>query len=283
MEETVNTSKSELWNLSLRDIFYKYVRFLPLFVLSVAFALLIAYLYLRYTIPIYSVSGSMLVRSEQPGSQRNNELEDLIGGNRTSNIQNEIEVLKSRPLMQRVVDSLDLEFSYSAKGKIKTVNVYKQGPFIIESLEIFDTTRSFTLKIKFQNEREFRINDEKTSFLFGQVFRNNLGVFRLIRNPLFSISKEYSVTWTPTYTAASQYAGAIQVNLKSVGTGILFIAMRTTNSRMGADIINKLIRSRTSSIPSNGKITSLMENPSLIFIWGRSPTQTSRLMSKHLN
>ncbi|MCY7311248.1 MAG: hypothetical protein LH619_10760, partial [Chitinophagaceae bacterium] len=62
MEEPVVNSKNELFNLSLRDIFYKYVRFLPLFILSVAFALLIAYLYLRYAVPIYSVTGSMLIR-----------------------------------------------------------------------------------------------------------------------------------------------------------------------------------------------------------------------------
>lgn len=245
MEESfnnnTNSAKSELWTLSLRDIFYKYVRFLPLFILSIAFALLIAYLYLRYSIPVYSVSGSMIIRSEQPGGQRNSELENLMNGNKADNIANEIEVLKSRPLMQRVVDSLGLQYSYSAKGKIKTVNIYNQGPFLLEALEIFDKDHAFTFKVKFQNEKEFRINDDKTNFKFDQVFKNDKGVFRLVRNPTSSISKEYAVTWTPTSSAASQYAGAIQVNLKSTGTGILYISMRTTNARMGADIINKLM------------------------------------------
>ena len=241
MEEPVVNSKNELFNLSLRDIFYKYVRFLPLFILSVAFALLIAYLYLRYTVPIYSVTGSMLIRSEQPGGQRSSELDDLIGGNKADNIANEIEVLKSRPLMQRVVDSLGLQYSYTAKGRFKKVNTYNQGPFRMEALEIFDSSNSFTFKIKFQNDNEFRINDDKNTFKFGQVFRNDKGMFRLIRNPFGSVSKEYSVTWTPSYSAASQYAGAIQVTLKSAGTGILFVGMRNTNAKMGADIINKLM------------------------------------------
>ncbi len=242
MEEPVENSKKELFNLSLRDIFYKYVRFLPIFILSVAFALLIAYLYLRYTVPIYSVTGSMLIRSEQPGSQRNNELENLISGNKADNIANEIEVLKSRPLMQRVVDSLGLQYSYTAKGRFKKVDTYNQGPFRMESLEIFDSTNSFTFKIKFQNDTEFRINDDKTTFKFGQVFRNDKGMFRLLRNPFGSVSKEYSVSWTPSYSAASQYAGAIQVTPKSAGTGILFVGMRNTNAKMGADIINKLMQ-----------------------------------------
>ena len=241
MEDQVSNNKSELNNLSLRDIFYKYIRFLPLFVLSVAFALLIAYLYLRYTIPIYSVTGSMVVRSEQPGGGRTDDLENLMGGNKASNILNEIEVLKSDPLMRRVVDSLDLQWSYSAKGKIKTVNVYKQGPFLIEALEMADSNSYFTFKIRFRNEKEFRIDDEKDYHTFGQVFRNSRGAFRLVRNPNSTIGKEYSVTWTPTNDAASQFAGAIVVAPKTTGTGILYIGMRTTNSKMGADVINKLM------------------------------------------
>ena len=241
-EQVVNSNKNELFNLSLRDVFYKYIRFLPLFILSVAFALLIAYIYLRYTIPIYSVSSSMIIRSEQPGGQRNNDVENLINGTKADNIQNEIEVLKSRPLMQRVVDSLQLQYSYTAKGRFKEVNIYNLGPFYMEALEIADSTRSFTFKVKFLNNSVFKINEDKNAFSFGQVFKNDKGLFRLIKNPKVDVSKEYSITWTPSYDAAIRYSGAIQVNLKSAGTGILFISMRTSNSKMGADIINKLMQ-----------------------------------------
>ncbi|MEI9912640.1 MAG: hypothetical protein WDO71_25180 [Bacteroidota bacterium] len=68
-EQQITSNKNELWNLSLRDLFYKYVRFLPLFLLSVAIALLLAFAYLRWTTSIYSATGSMLIVSkEQMGS-----------------------------------------------------------------------------------------------------------------------------------------------------------------------------------------------------------------------
>ncbi len=237
----ISENKKELWNLSLRDVFYKYARFLPLFVLSVAFALLIAFLYLRYTVPIYSVGGSMLIRSEQQGNAKNNELEILMGNNKASNIQNEIEILKSSPLMQRVVEKLGLQFSYSAKGKIKTVNIYDQGPFLIKALQLADSNQSFSLKIKFLNDKEFMVDDETKTFLFGQTFRNSHGVFTLVRNPITAISKEYKVTWTPTATAASNFTGDLRINLKTPGTGILYIGLTTPNSKMGADIVNQLM------------------------------------------
>src|SRR5258707_14948380 len=101
--EQMNTAKSELWSLSFRDLFYKYVRFLPLFLISVAFALFIAFVYLRYATSIYNAAGTLLIKSEQQGGGRNDKFEDVFVNSRTSNIQSEIEVLKSRPLMERVV------------------------------------------------------------------------------------------------------------------------------------------------------------------------------------
>ena len=61
---TTNNSRSELWSLSLRDLFYKYVRFLPIFILSVAVALLGAYAYLRYATSIYNTGGTLIIKSE---------------------------------------------------------------------------------------------------------------------------------------------------------------------------------------------------------------------------
>lgn len=238
--KTITENRKELWNLSFRDLFYKYVRFLPLFVLSVALCLLLAFLYLRYTIPIYNVGGTMNIKSEQPGS-RSDKLDDLFTSNRAQNIQSEMEILKSSPLMQRVVDSLRLQFSYYIRGKIKkNVNIYKQGPFIVEALQIVDSSRSFTLKIKFLNNDQFRINDEVTA-TFGQGFKNANGVFRLVKTGSNISSNEYSVIWQPTAVAASAYAGSVYVLPKTPGTGILSIGMRTPNPILGADIINSLM------------------------------------------
>src|SRR5688500_7280892 len=96
MEEQVTTNKSELANLSVRDLFYKYIRFFPYFLLSVALALLIAFTYLRYASQVYSAGGSMLIKSESKGRQSSDKVEDIImGGSRSENIQSEIEILKS--------------------------------------------------------------------------------------------------------------------------------------------------------------------------------------------
>lgn len=239
MEEQAQSNKSELFSLSLRDLFYKYVRFLPIFILSVALALFAAYAYLRYATPIYSVAGSMHIKSDKQGA-RSDKFEDLFVNDKAANIQSEIEVLKSKPLMQRVVEKLQLQVNYYAVGKIKTSNIYKQGPFLLEPLELADSSRSFSMKIRFINSYKFRVNDENSTFNLGQVFKNTNGVFRLVKN-MGTAAGEYTVTYQPAAVAARPLSSAIVVAPKSLGTGILTISMQTPNAVLGADVINMLM------------------------------------------
>ena len=236
-----NEAKRELWNLTIRDLFYKYVRFLPIFILSVALALFGAYAYLRYTTPIYSTSSTMLIKSDQQQS-KSNKFDDIFGGGKGVNIQSEIEVLKSRGLMTRVVKKQNLEYNYYVKGNIKTINIYKTGPFIIQHEELTDTLKPFTLKIKFSNEKEFKVNDDNVPVLFGKRFKNQYGTFKLIRNPLSGISRDYVVEYSPTSTAARRFASAIAVAPKaSASAGILSISMQGTNPNQCADVVNQLM------------------------------------------
>jgi len=240
-QQIINSNKSELWNLSLKDLFYKYVRFLPLFLLSVAIALFLAFAYLRYTTRVYSATGSMLIKNDQAPRSQEKVNEILLGGNRSDNIQNEIEVLKSRPLMERVVKKLNLEFSYIAKGKIKDYNIYKQGPFIIEAFEISDSTNGFSQGIKFINDHQFRVNNDAAVIGMGQLYKNQNGVFRLTRKGPAVAGSEYTLSWLPCEAVAGALAGGVKVNPKTPGTSILSITVQSTNALLAADIVNHLM------------------------------------------
>ena len=237
-----NNNKSDLSNLSLRDMFYKYIRFLPIFILSVATALLGAFLYLRYTVPEYNASGSLIIKND-PGAGRGggDKFTELFGNNRSQNIASEIEILKSGPLMQRVVHRLNLQFSYYAIGKIKTVNKYNQGPFLVKPVSIKDSSIAFSFKVKSAGANAFRIDDNATLFIYGQQFTLPWGVFTLQKNINFFENFEYKVVWQPVVQAAAGYASALQIFPKTPGTGILNISMRTPQPQLGSDIINKLM------------------------------------------
>ena len=239
MQEPVNSNRSELWSLSLRDLFYKYVRFLPVFLLSVAFCLFLAYAYLRYATRIYNAGGTMLIKSEQ-SQGRSDKFEDIFMNNKALNIASEIEILKSKPLMERVVKKLNLEVSYTSIGKFVSNNIYKQGPLLLAVDSLADSTAAFDIDVKFLNQQQFRVNNDGP-FRFGDQFMNLNGKFRITKGPQLAVGKDYTISWRPSFSVASGLAGAVAVTPKTLGTGILNIGMQGTNSQQCADIINQLI------------------------------------------
>lgn len=240
-EQQSVVDRSELGNLSIKDLFFKYIRFLPVFLLSLALTLFGAWLYLRYATPIYRSSGTLRIKNDkQQGNSDDQKLAQLALNSDIQNIENEIEVLKSKPLMERVVDALNLQVGYNAVGKIKSPDIYKQCPFLLQIFELYDSSKSFDLDIKFSKDSIFKINDEKENFRLGELFKNRFGVFRLNKNKYNSPGKEYLVTWRPTELITAQLVGAIQVTPKS-GTDIVIITTETTSAQKSADIVNQLM------------------------------------------
>jgi tyrosine-protein kinase Etk/Wzc len=147
---TIQPARSDQGSINIKELFFKYLRFLPLFILSLSLALTVAYIYLRYTTPVYQSGGSLVLKDQQSigGGDQNEKFQQLFVDDRSKNIQNEIEYLKSQPLMERVVDALNLNFSYYAKGKVKEQNVYHNAPFHIETIQLRDTVE-FRLLLTF--------------------------------------------------------------------------------------------------------------------------------------
>ena len=239
-DQPVRNTKSELFSLSLRDLFYKYVRFLPVFVLSVAIGLFGSYLYLRYATSIYSTRATLVI-AQSGGGGGGGKFEDIFGGGKSQNMQSEIEMLSSKGIMVRVVKKQNLQFSYYAIGKFKTINIYKYGPFLLEATTITDSLTPFVLKIKFLNENDFKVNNDNVSVRFGQFFKNQFGTFRLLRRQGAGLGKDYKIEYKSIDAVAGEYAAKVQVGQKSMGTGILNIGIETTNPNLGADIVNQLM------------------------------------------
>ncbi len=135
MEDQTLLAKSELSKLGIKDLFFKYIRFLPLFLISIVISLLVVFIYLRYTTPLYQATGTLIIRSEdnKTGSEK---FEQFLVTS-SNNIETEIEYIKSRPLMQRVVEALNLNFTYYALGDVKERNVHQGRPFTVEAFMKF--------------------------------------------------------------------------------------------------------------------------------------------------
>jgi tyrosine-protein kinase Etk/Wzc len=243
MEEQVILQKQKAGasGLNIKELFFSYVRFLPLYIIFVAAALIGAYIYLRYTTEVYRSTGQIVIRDEKTASTGSNDkLDVLMQSDARKNVQIEIEVLQSKPLMSRVVEALNLNFNYIAKGRFKEMNIYKMAPFRIDALRIADSSTPFTLNLFFATQQTFSVNGSKEQFGFGQPFKNQYGEFRLVRVSQETISQDCKIVWNPTASQAGVFLSGLAVAPKQ-NSGILIIALENTNPYLAADIINRLV------------------------------------------
>lgn len=92
--------------------------------LCMSLALAGSWTYLRYTPSIYKVEGTILIKKQENGGFSQNVLMRELGFQEDKKIINEIQLLKSRTLMEKVVRDLNLHITYYTIGKIQTNESY---------------------------------------------------------------------------------------------------------------------------------------------------------------
>lgn len=129
-----------------------YLRGLPLIILAMLIGYIIAYKYLNYATPMYESTAKLKLADIGDGVPSSNLFKDLDVFVSIHRITAEIEVLKSEILLHKVVEKLSLETQIYRKGKIKTVELFNESPFIIKHGRIlpdaYDTKYEFTLTDK---------------------------------------------------------------------------------------------------------------------------------------
>lgn len=243
MEEQVHFHKNrgDGASINLKEVFFKYIRFLPLYIIFLALSLIGAYIYLRYASEVYRSTGLIVIRDDRnSGSAKDDKLDMLMQTDARKNVQTEIEILQSYPVMSRVVEALNLNLGYLAKGRFKELNLYKAAPFQLQVFSIADSSQGFSLNLTFVNQGSFKINGSTQVFRLGQKIRNQFGEFQLVRTNNEPLSAEYRVVWQPTLVRAGGFLKGLIVAPKQ-NTGILTITMEADNPDLAADIINRLV------------------------------------------
>ncbi|MBL7728429.1 MAG: hypothetical protein JNM68_12120, partial [Dinghuibacter sp.] len=229
---------------NLKEFLFKHIKYLPLFLLGALASYGIAKLRIRYSTNLYKSAGTMLIKDDQENNTENKAVQDLFMVKPSSNIANEIEMLKSRSIMKRVVQALDLQTSYYTKGKVMAQYIYKTPPFVLVMANPADSSASFTIKLRFINDNQFELTDLAKTFNFGQNIQMGATSFRIEKNPphYHSLAGEkFIVTRQGLESAAASYAGRLRVARLNDFTRVLAISMEGFNPDLCADVINKLM------------------------------------------
>ncbi|NGX84753.1 polysaccharide biosynthesis tyrosine autokinase [Aequorivita sp. KMM 9714] len=140
-----NTNQQQ--ELSIREHIDVYLRNWPWFIGCVIIALIVALIYLRYTPPTYSAKATVLIKNEDKSELAAFQDMGLVSKMSFSDFANEMVVLQSRGLTERVVETLNLNVSYIKEGNIRDAVIFVNPAFEVKVIapngEVNNSSGSF--------------------------------------------------------------------------------------------------------------------------------------------
>lgn len=123
--------------VNLREIIKPYISKWYLFAIMMMLFICLAFLYIKFSTPIYNSKTSVLIKDAKKMSSASGDFGIMqglagFGGMGTNSIENEIEIFKSNKLIDNVVSELNLQTSIFSKEKYYDNELYKDtSPVII--------------------------------------------------------------------------------------------------------------------------------------------------------
>ncbi len=262
VEQEANENK-----IDFREILFKYLIHWPWLVGTVVVFLLGAWLYLRMATPVYNISATVLIKDDKKGGGVGmaSELENLgLDGLVTSsqNIDNEIEVLRSKTIAKEVVVDLNLYVSYTDEDEFPAKDMYKTSPIqvslIPQEAELLDKTMIVEMALQPQGSLDInvKVGDDKYQKHFDKlpaVFPTERGTLAFFMNPDSLISKgtedvdsekkvrNITATINNPLHVARWYCKNMTIEPTSKTTSVAVISLKNSSLRRGQDFINKLL------------------------------------------
>ena len=250
--------------VNIQELLFRYLIHWPWFVISIIICIACAWGYLRLTTPIYNISATVLIKDEKKGggASMSSDLEKMgLEGfvSSSSNVDNEIEVLRSKSLAREVVNNLGLFVTYMDEDEFPSKELYHTSPVLVslthqeadklpgrmEINMILQPTGALGVQITV-GEKEYRKQFDKLPAVFptdeGTVafFANNDTLSAVCPE---NITKERHITAfiNRPFSVLKEYVNSLSIALTSKTTSVVVISLENTNTRRGRDYINKLL------------------------------------------
>ncbi|MGN6604245.1 MAG: GumC family protein [Ginsengibacter sp.] len=236
---------------SLGEVFYKYLPYWPFYLLLVIIGLTGAWIYLRYKQPVYQTTATLLIKDDKnatPASELQDAF-DMFGAKK--NVENEIEVLQSKTLMQEVVTNLHLYAPVYIAGRVINQSGYQRSPIIIEAKQPDSLTEVKEIHFKV-NTRENNVSINDTAYQLNHWHSSPYGTLMFKTNPNYHVPKDYVIkknnspdyffSLVPVKKAADEISKRVNISPSSKESTVIDLSIESTVPKEGEDILNELLK-----------------------------------------
>ena len=269
-EENQNGKGPEMTEeqIDFRALLFKYIIHWPWFVGAVLLCFVGAWFYLHLATPIYNISATVLIKDEKKGGGAglSSELEDMgLSGLMTSskNIDNELEVLRSKTLVKEVVNQLGLYITYKDEDEFPAKGLYKTSPVQVSLTpqEAEKLNAPMMVEMTLQPEGSMDVNVTVGEKGYQKHFEKLPAIFPTDEGTLAFFQAVDSVTLqdgtrvpqiekdvrhiTATINkpmrVARDYCKSLSIAPTSKTTSVAVISLKNSSLQRGQDFINQLL------------------------------------------
>lgn len=243
--------------INIQELIKPYLRNWIWLIIIPILTLILTFLYLKTTTPVYSIQSSVLIKDAKKSSSGTGEfgvLQDLsgLGGMGTNSIENEIEVLKSKKLMYDVVKNLDVQTSVFSKFGFSQKELYKDtSPVIVKVIKeksfvklpekpIYLTISGSNITL-FSDEFPLEIKSE-----FNKTINLPFANIIILKNTKFNKNKagelrELSFTFSSLESTVNSLQKMMGISLVDKDGTVIGLSLNYPNVDKAKDIVNNLV------------------------------------------
>ena len=267
-EEIVNERQCETEDekIDIQQLLFKYIIHWPWFVGAVLVCLIGAWIYLRMATPVYNISATVLIKDDKKGGNTGSMvgLEELgLSGliSSSQNIDNELEVLRSKTLVKEVINLLNLYVSYIDEDGFPSKNMYKTSPVLVSLTpqEAEKLTDPMVVEMALYGEGGLDVNvtvgDKEYQKHFEKlpaVFPMDEGTLAFFQSPdSLSLKKDtmeassnirhITAKIKSPMKVARAYCENLKIEPTSKTTSVAVISLKNSSLQRGQDFINQLL------------------------------------------
>jgi tyrosine-protein kinase Etk/Wzc len=227
---------------SIVQVMANYLPYWPLFLVFLVVAMAGAYIYLRYAVPQYEATATIIIKDEKKGSDDSKLMESLDQINTKKIIENEVEVLQSTSLVNTVVKKLHLYAPLFQEGK--SISAYQSSPLIVEVQNPDHFKWAERIDLEYDAQKGAVLLDKNFSGPINQWLNTPYGTLKFIPNNIYlpdAENKPFFFALYPVKSVAIGIVASLKVAASSKLSSVIDLSYRDENPKRAEDILNELI------------------------------------------
>jgi len=251
------TNTEEEFNL--REVIKPFLKKWYWFFISSFLAVLLAIIFIKISTPIYKVQSSVLIKDAKKMSSASGDFGVLSGlggfaGMGTNSIENELEIFKSKSIMEDAAKNLKIQTAIFSREKFHDVELYKDtAPFnvlVIGEKEYVELPEE-PIDIKINGDKITMSSKELKKDIvttFNKTVSFPYANFMVVKNPKFNRRKvkklelnDFYFTYSELATVVDDYQKSLEVELLDKNATVIGLSLPDQNKDKAKDILNDLI------------------------------------------